>query len=324
MLLTTGIEVQGCTISHYRGIVSGECVLGTGFLSSLDAGIADFLGSSSSAYADKLRSAKENALKEMQKDAAIKGADAIIGVNIAYTSFTADIIGVIATGTAVSLEYNKGAGAGIQKDDCITYSVSRSNVLEPFSVYGVILDKGNGTFGAKIDVVTRDDIEINGIIVSYLFRTFFQDEIRIENICYYEFEKSGKRHLISNNVDIAIPVGVIETLDSIGVVVDKYVCGKIVISPGKDIVEYSSTENENRLFVDKVAEMDIIVNKISTLRNAKEIRDYMIQYNTEHQNYFSEDIIKKLYDRYLFFERAYGSDMKWNMKVVREYLDYPE
>ena len=44
ILLTSGYNFEGYRIKKYLGFCSGECALGTGFLSSLGAGIADILG----------------------------------------------------------------------------------------------------------------------------------------------------------------------------------------------------------------------------------------------------------------------------------------
>lgn len=50
LMITSGFNFEGYKITEYIGFYSGECALGTGFLSSLDAGIADFLGSNSNLY----------------------------------------------------------------------------------------------------------------------------------------------------------------------------------------------------------------------------------------------------------------------------------
>ena len=54
MLITSGYNFEGYEITDYLGLCSGEAALGTGFLSSLGAGIADFLGTNSTLYEEKL------------------------------------------------------------------------------------------------------------------------------------------------------------------------------------------------------------------------------------------------------------------------------
>lgn len=67
ILLTSGYNFEGYRIKKYLGFCSGECALGTGFLSSLGAGIADILGSNSTAYKEKLAKAKSMAISELEK-----------------------------------------------------------------------------------------------------------------------------------------------------------------------------------------------------------------------------------------------------------------
>lgn len=104
LMLTSGYNFDGYKIVKYIGFFSGECALGTGFLSSMNAGIADFFGSNSSIYEEKLSKAKSMAMNELKTIAEGKGANAIIGVDVDYTTFSADIMGVVANGTAVVIE----------------------------------------------------------------------------------------------------------------------------------------------------------------------------------------------------------------------------
>ena len=65
ILLTSGYNFEGYSISEYLGVYSGECALGTGFLSTLGASLADFLGSNSTMYSDKLKTAKPYAMEQL-------------------------------------------------------------------------------------------------------------------------------------------------------------------------------------------------------------------------------------------------------------------
>ncbi len=93
MLLTTTSFVENYEVEDYLGVITSEVVLGTGFLSSLDAGIADLFGSESTGYSSKLQRAKDKAILELKSQANLRGADGIIGIDIDYTTFSADIIG---------------------------------------------------------------------------------------------------------------------------------------------------------------------------------------------------------------------------------------
>ena len=48
--ITSGYNFEGYNIPESLGLCSGEAALGTGFLSSLGAGLADILGTNSTLY----------------------------------------------------------------------------------------------------------------------------------------------------------------------------------------------------------------------------------------------------------------------------------
>ncbi len=104
LILTTGFSVDGKSVEKYISIISGEAVIGTGFLSEIGAGISDLTGTRSSAFSEKMTSAKEAAIEELKEEAVRKGADAVIGVSFQFITFSSNMIGVSANGTAVILK----------------------------------------------------------------------------------------------------------------------------------------------------------------------------------------------------------------------------
>lgn len=105
-MLTTGYDFYGYTIKEYIGVVSGQVVLGTGFLSEFTASFADFFGEESNKFAEKLEKAKNAALEKMILLSDSKGGNAIIGVDFDYITFHGNMIGVVANGTSVVIEKN--------------------------------------------------------------------------------------------------------------------------------------------------------------------------------------------------------------------------
>lgn len=103
-LLTSGFNFEGYRIVSYNGIVSGEVVMGTGFLSEFSASINDFLGSTSAEFSEKIVKAREMALSKMINASVAKGGNAIIGVDFDYTTFGNNMIAVSANGTSVVIE----------------------------------------------------------------------------------------------------------------------------------------------------------------------------------------------------------------------------
>ena len=100
--VTTTPTFQGTEIKQYKGIVCGEVVAGVNFVKDFAAGITNFLGGRSSSYEEELIDARESALKEMQSQAMMLGANAVVGVDIDYEVLgQGNMLMVSASGTAV-------------------------------------------------------------------------------------------------------------------------------------------------------------------------------------------------------------------------------
>ena len=105
VIVTTTPSVEGKTITSYRGIVTGEAIMGANIFKDLFAGIRDIVGGRSAAYESELRKAKDIAVQEMQQQAATLGANAVIGVDLDYeTVGGGTMLMVSASGTAVVIE----------------------------------------------------------------------------------------------------------------------------------------------------------------------------------------------------------------------------
>lgn len=108
MIISTTNDIEGHKIVAYRGVVTGEAILGTNIFKDIFAGIRDIVGGRSGAYEKSLREAREIALQEMEDVARAAGANAVIGVDIDYENISAggnsSMLMVSASGTAVVLD----------------------------------------------------------------------------------------------------------------------------------------------------------------------------------------------------------------------------
>ena len=77
MKLTSGFNFENYEITDYLGFCSGEYALNTKFLSDFNL---------LSSYSEKLEEAQKNALDILINNAKQMGADAIIGLDIDYTT----------------------------------------------------------------------------------------------------------------------------------------------------------------------------------------------------------------------------------------------
>lgn len=103
MIITTTPTIEGHPIREYKGLVTGETIIGANFVKDFFAGIRDIVGGRSGAYERVLREAKDTALKEMEEHARAIGANAIVGIDLDYEALGANssMLMVTASGTAV-------------------------------------------------------------------------------------------------------------------------------------------------------------------------------------------------------------------------------
>ncbi|MGI6487442.1 MAG: YbjQ family protein [Syntrophothermaceae bacterium] len=103
MIITTTPNIEGRKIQDYRGIVTGEAIMGANIVRDVFASITDVVGGRSGAYESKLNQARRIAIDEMVEKARKQGADAVIGVDIDYEVIRDGMLMVAASGTAVKL-----------------------------------------------------------------------------------------------------------------------------------------------------------------------------------------------------------------------------
>ena len=103
MTLTTTTTIAGRTIREYKGVVTGETIIGANFVKDLFAGIRDIVGGRSASYEKVLREAKNTSMNEMMDRAREMGANAIVGIDIDYETIgeSNSMLMVATSGTAV-------------------------------------------------------------------------------------------------------------------------------------------------------------------------------------------------------------------------------
>ena len=104
MMVATVPSIEGRPVQWYLGIVSGGAITGTErLLGTASCGTDD--GCSRAAKAVDLRDARDTAIFEMLREAAERGANAVVGVGLGYESIRigggATALMVTASGTAV-------------------------------------------------------------------------------------------------------------------------------------------------------------------------------------------------------------------------------
>lgn len=103
MILTTTTIIEGHPVKEYKGIVTGETIIGANVFKDFMAGLTDFFGGRSGSYEKVLIEAKNTAMQEMTQRAQQLGANAIVGIDVDYETVGngGSMLMVATSGTAV-------------------------------------------------------------------------------------------------------------------------------------------------------------------------------------------------------------------------------
>lgn len=105
MLVTTTPFIEGHPVREYKGAIYAQSILGANVVLDLFGAIRDFIGGHSRSYERVLARAREDAMKNLIKEAEKLGANAIIAVDLDYNAIgpQAQMLMVSVSGTAVVL-----------------------------------------------------------------------------------------------------------------------------------------------------------------------------------------------------------------------------
>ncbi len=106
MIVSTTPTLEGYMIRDYKGVVTGEVIVGANLFRDLFASITDIVGGRSGSYENILQRARQEAMQEIKAEAMTKGGNAVVGVDIDYEVLgdTASMLMVSISGTAVYAE----------------------------------------------------------------------------------------------------------------------------------------------------------------------------------------------------------------------------
>ncbi len=103
IIVSTTPTLEGRPIQDYLGIVTGEVIIGANLFRDLFANIRDIVGGRSGSYERILADARNQAIQELQAEAAAMGGNAVVGIDLDYEVIGANgsMLMVSASGTAV-------------------------------------------------------------------------------------------------------------------------------------------------------------------------------------------------------------------------------
>ena len=103
MIITSTPTIQGKEIQEYKGIVTGEAILGANIFKDVFAFFRDIVGGRSKGYEKELANARNIALKELEENAIKIGANSVVGIDLDYETVGSkgSMLMVTISGTAV-------------------------------------------------------------------------------------------------------------------------------------------------------------------------------------------------------------------------------
>ena len=107
MILTSSNTLQNKKIIEYKGLVTGEALIGSNIYKDLFSGVRDVVGGRTSKYEEEIQKARDLTLNSMIEKAKHLNANAIIGLKISYDNLggtMGNTILVTAYGTAIRFE----------------------------------------------------------------------------------------------------------------------------------------------------------------------------------------------------------------------------
>lgn len=323
LLITSGFSFEGYEITNYCGICSGESALGTGFLSSFGASVADFVGGNSEMYSNKLKQAKNFALDRLVENAKRLSADAIIGLDIDYVSFSYDIMGVIASGTAVKIRQSQSSAPGISK----ILIANHNPDLEFRPMFLSIISRGKDCALQLTISSTSDQYavqKVSALSADIVLTTIFEDEYIFRNVGFINFSSAlNANGMVSSETFCQIPREIMHLIKFGKVIIKKYVENNMLkVASDNDqlwfssqLPEGASTDQAQKTGFD----VDNYILSISGLKSVKEIIEYTHDLNQSLDGMISPELFSLLEEN-LRFERMYGNFHDSCVRKVKEFF----
>jgi len=105
MIRSTTPTLQGREITEYKGVVVGEAILGANIFKDIFGAVRDIVGGRAGAYEEELGRARDIAFQELEQEARMMGANAVVGIDIDYEviGIKGGMMMVSVSGTAVTI-----------------------------------------------------------------------------------------------------------------------------------------------------------------------------------------------------------------------------
>ena len=218
MLITSGYNFEGYDIVEYFGHASAQVVLGTGFFSSTSAAVADIFGTTSNSYEAKLDQAEQIGKARLMNKAVQNGCNAIIGLDVDYTTFSNDVMGVIVGGTLVKVTKQ----ISNRKSKC--FINSNYNLFCGIRCLESTLSRiGEDKVYLHVNGKKYFQEPLNAIEATVNIKTIFGKEYTIDNIMFADIEEYNDIFYSECVLLDNLCAKDYKLIQSVGIVIKKYV-----------------------------------------------------------------------------------------------------
>lgn len=225
IMLTSGQNFEGYDIVEYLGFVNVQSVLSSNIIKGLAAGMSEMSDSESEKLTSKLEQANETALERLQKAAAKKKADAVIGVELNYTQFANYSVGAIASGTAVKLVKRVNEDPVTEKE---LYVSNYYNRLVPRPVK-VLLNGSKQGVKISTQFFNYNQDDVKAIRADVELTNLYDERLLLKDLDFV-FEKGNVNLIEANFVDCKLPAKDVLLLKDAKVTISKYVTSRGVFA----------------------------------------------------------------------------------------------
>ena len=132
---------------------------------------------------------KDIAMKVMLKNASRAGADGIIGVDIDYATFSADIMGAIVSGTAVKLEKIMSTASKKIEQEITVIPVGNYGTEIPYRPYQAEINSSDKTLRVHGFSYKKDSL--SAVQLNICANTIFDEIVDLGNYNFIDLNHEG-------------------------------------------------------------------------------------------------------------------------------------
>ena len=208
-----------------------------------------------------------------------------------------------------------------QKSASLFYAevpVTESNIVSPYVPKVASFFDKDGSIYVTLKVFSRQDFELKGLQGDLIVRNMFGDEITLEDICFFSFEKKYDGYLVSSPFPVILPDKISYGVSNAGLCVKRFIGNdKLEILENTTIDSIAEAQKQN---IDGDFNIEAFWLELENYNNTKEIYEYILQLSEFQTGVFSNELLQQLESK-VKIERMYGNNKKSTIQLLKTYFD---